>query len=88
MGVVRGASLPDGYLTVADEKRAGFRTFHCLDYPNLEVRVSLNDELLGHLGNPGRKLLGQGRAICARFLRRTNSFAFAIRLRAYLLGIP
>ncbi|MCY4141300.1 MAG: AAA family ATPase [Rhodobacteraceae bacterium] len=76
-----------GYLTIADEQREGFRTYYRLDYPNLEVQISLNDELLGHLGKPGREPLEHGQALCA--LLEANDFGgFAERLRSYLSGIP
>ena len=35
-----------GYLTIVDEKIRGSRLFYTLDYPNHEVRLSLNEELL------------------------------------------
>ena len=76
-----------GYLTIADEQRDGFRTFYRLDYPNLEVRLSLNDELLGYLGKKGRVPLEEGRELLA--LLETHEFGgFAARLRSYLSGIP
>ena len=76
-----------GYLTIADEQREGFRTYYRLDYPNLEVRISLNEELLGYLGKPGREPLEQGRELCV--LLEDNDFGgFAERLRSYLSGIP
>ena len=76
-----------GYLTIAEEQEEGFRTFYRLDYPNLEVQVSLNDEQLAYLGKKGKEPLDQGRALCT--LLETNDFvAFADRLRSYLLGIP
>ena len=76
-----------GYLTIADERREGFRTFFRLDYPNLEVRISLNDELLGFLGKTGRESLEEGRALCA-FLEANDFEGFAERLRVYFSGIP
>ncbi|MDE0522845.1 MAG: AAA family ATPase, partial [Boseongicola sp.] len=76
-----------GYLTIAEERKEGFRTYCRLDYPNLEVRVSLNDELLAYLGKKGKEPLDQGRAFCA--LLEANDFeGFAERLRSYLSGIP
>jgi hypothetical protein len=76
-----------GYLTIADEQREGFRTYYRLDYPNLEVRLSLNDELLAYLGKKGKEPLEEGRALCA--LLEANDFGgFADRLRSYLSGIP
>ena len=76
-----------GYLTIADEHREGFRTFYRLDYPNLEVQFSLNDELLGYLGKKGKEQLDHGREFCT--LLEANDFeGFADRLRSYLSGIP
>ena len=76
-----------GYLTIAEEQREGVRTYYRLDYPNLEVQLSLNDELLGFLGKPGREPLDRGREFCA--LLEVNDFeGFADRLRSYLSGIP
>ena len=76
-----------GYLTIADEQKEGFRTFYRLDYPNLEVQLSLNDQLLGYLGKTGKESLDQGRELCA--LLEANDFeGFAQRLRSYLSGIP
>ena len=75
-----------GYLTIAEEWEEGHRTSYRLDYPNLEVKLSLNDELLAHLGN-GRLPLDEGRDL--RGLLEANDFKrFAERLRSYLSGIP
>ena len=38
-----------GYLTIAGEERLGGRALYRLDYPNREVRQSLNEYLLRHL---------------------------------------
>ena len=76
-----------GYLTIADEQKEGFRTFYRLDYPNLEVQISLNDQLLGYLGKTGKEPLNDGRALCG--LLEANDFeGFGDRLRSYLSGIP
>ncbi|MCY4137233.1 MAG: AAA family ATPase [Rhodobacteraceae bacterium] len=76
-----------GYLTIADEWKEGFRTYYRLDYPNLEVRISLNDELLRYLGKSGLETLKQGRELCA--LLEANDFGrFADRFHSYLSGIP
>ncbi len=76
-----------GYLTISEEMREGHRTLYRLDYPNLEVRVSLNDGLLGWLGKKGVEPLERGRELCA--LLEANDFAgFGERLRAWLAGIP
>ena len=76
-----------GYLTIVDERREGFRTYYTLDYPNLEVQFSLNDQLLAYLGKPVVETLEQGRELCA--LLEANDFdGFADRFRSYLSGIP
>ena len=76
-----------GYLTIAEEQEEGFRTFYRLDYPNLEVRLSLNDELLAYLGKKGKEPLDEGRTL--RALLEANDFeGFAIQLRSYLSGTP
>ena len=76
-----------GYLTIADERKEGFRTYYRLDYPNLEVRLCLNDQLLRYLGKTGREPLDEGRAL--RALLEANDFeGFAGRLPTYLSGIP
>ena len=76
-----------GYLTIAEERTEGFRTFYRLDYPNLEVRTSLNDRFLAYLGRKGRDALNDGREL--RALLQANDFAgFGVRLRSYLSAIP
>ena len=75
-----------GYLTIAEEQQEGFRTYCRLGYPNLEVQLSLNDELLAYLGK-GKVPLDEGRKL--RELLEANDFErFADRLRSYLSGIP
>ncbi|MYD93937.1 MAG: AAA family ATPase, partial [Chloroflexi bacterium] len=76
-----------GYLTIAEERSDGFDTLYRLDYPNLEVQVSLNRGLLQHLGKAAAEAAGQGRELCA--LLEANDFeGFGDRLRSYLSGIP
>jgi len=76
-----------GYLTITDETRDGFDTLYRLDYPNQEVRVSLNRGLLAHLDRDGRARPDRGRAL--RSSLEANDFAgFADTLRAWLAGVP
>ena len=76
-----------GYLTIAEEVKDGFDTLYRLDYPNLEVRVSLNRGLLQHLGKTAVEAAGQGREL--RALLEANDFeGFGDALRSYLSGIP
>ena len=76
-----------GYLTIADEQKDDFDNVYRLDYPNHEVRLSLNRRLLDYLSKAGRKSLDDGRAL--RNLLEANDFdGFGDRLRSYLSGIP
>ncbi len=76
-----------GYLTIAEEERDAFDALYRLDYPNLEVRLSLNRGLLAWLGQQGAEPLERGRAFCA--LLEAHDFAgFGETLRAWLAGIP
>ncbi len=82
-----------GYLTIAEElaiaedEEDDFDALYRLDYPNREVRVSLNRGLLAWLGKKGADARQQGREFCA--LLEAHDFAgFGARLRAWLSGIP
>jgi len=76
-----------GYLTITGEERDNFDTLYQLDYPNLEVRTSLNRGLLQHLGKAVVEAASQGRNLCTRL--EANDFAgFAHELRSSLAGIP
>ncbi|MCY3877608.1 MAG: AAA family ATPase [Rhodobacteraceae bacterium] len=76
-----------GYLTIVEEQADEFDTLYRLDYPNREVRLSLNRGLLGYLGKTGREPLDQGREL--RALLEENDFeGFCGVFRSYLSGIP
>ncbi len=76
-----------GYLTIAEELQQGHRTLYRLDYPNLEVRLSLNDQLLAWLGQAGSEPVERGQQLCA--LLGAHDFAgFGETLRAWVSGIP
>ncbi len=76
-----------GYLTIAGEEKRGHRILYRLDYPNLEVRLSLNDGLLAWLGQNDSDPPERGREFCA--LLEAHDFAgFGEQLRAWLAGIP
>ena len=76
-----------GYLTITGEKRDGLETFYTLDFPNFEVRRSLNSGLLGHLGATAMATSDFGRELVG--LLEANDFAgFGEKLRSYLSGIP
>ncbi len=76
-----------GYLTITEEIPDGFDRLYRLDYPNQEVRLSLNRGLLAYLGKEGREPLDDGRELVS--LLEVNDFGgFAARLRSYLAEIP
>ncbi len=76
-----------GYLTITEERRDGFDTLYRLDYPNQEVRISLNQGLLAYLGKTVTEVADQGRDL--RSSLETHDFAgFAATLKAWLAGIP
>ena len=76
-----------GYLTVAKEERRNERLLLRLDYPNKEVRLSLNHGLLQHVTGRPLEVSEQGRSLCQ--LLADNDFeAFADQLRSLLAGIP
>jgi len=76
-----------GYLTIVGEQSDGFDTLYQLDYPNQEVRISLNRGMLQYLGKTVTDAAGQGRDLCA--LLKANDFTeFGHRLRSYLASLP
>ena len=76
-----------GYLTITDVVRRGHRTLYRLDYPNQEVRLSLNDHLLAALSPQDRVPLDEGETL--RDQLATGDFeGFAATLKAWLAGIP
>ncbi|MCY4153521.1 MAG: AAA family ATPase [Aestuariivita sp.] len=76
-----------GYLTITDEIRRGHRTAYRLDYPNQEVKLSLNDELLAYLSPTNQIPVKEGETLRDRL--EANDFrGFADKCRAYLAGIP
>ena len=76
-----------GYLTIVDEQRRGHRTLYRLDYPNQEVKLSLNDELLMYLNPTNRVPSEDGETLRTRL--EANDFeGFATTLKAYLASLP
>ena len=79
--------LQTGYLTITAIEEDDVQTFYTLDYPNLEVRQSLNQGLLGFLGQQGKVVSDQGKKLVNLLL--TNDFdGFADHLRSFFSGIP
>ena len=76
-----------GYLTIAGETWDGVETLYTLDYPNFEVRRSLNQGLLEYVTRRGREAADQGKEL-AGLLSANDFTGFGERLQAYLSGIP
>ncbi len=75
-----------GYLTIADEKRDGDALLYRLDYPNQEVKRSLNELLLQTMA-PDVAVAAESQEL--RRLMRVNDFAGLERqFRALLASIP
>ena len=84
---LRALMFQTGYLTIAGEERRGPDTFFTLEYPNLEVRHSFNQDMLAHLGHEEYEVSKQGHALLE--LLQSNDFdAFAGQLQALLAGLP
>ena len=76
-----------GYLTITGEERRGPRTLYTLDYPNFEVRQSLNDGLLGYVTGRRNETADRGDEL-ARLLTANDFDGFANRLKSFFAGIP
>ena len=76
-----------GYLTITAEERRGPRTLYTLDYPNFEVRQSLNDGLLGYVTGPENGVADQGDEL-GHLLVANDFEGFADHLRSFFAGIP
>ncbi len=76
-----------GYLTISDEERRGPRTLYMLDYPNFEVRQSLNDGLLRYITGPESGVTDQSDEL-GRLLAINDFDGFTDRLKGFFAGIP
>lgn len=76
-----------GYLTITGMERDGAQTFYTLDYPNFEVRHSLNHGLLNYLGQRDKAVLDSGKEL-ARLLAANDFDSFADHLKSFFAGIP
>ena len=76
-----------GYLTITGRERDGTQTFYTLDYPNLEVRQSLNQGLLEFLGREGKDVSDRGKEL-GRLLAANDFEGFEDCLRSFFAGIP
>ena len=76
-----------GYLTIAGEERIGSTTYFRLDYPNNEIRESLNDGFLSYHSDQPREVSMQKSEMC-RLLIAHDFEGFVEKLRSLLAGIP
>ncbi len=76
-----------GYLTIVDESREGVETLYTLDYPNFEVRQSLNKGLLMYVTRQGREAVDRGKTLL-RLLEANDFEGFGEQLRSFLAGVP
>ncbi len=76
-----------GYLTIVGEGLRGSRIFYTLDYPNHEVRLSLNEELMRATYRDLVVAAERGETLVG--LLDANDFAgFERELQAFFAGIP
>jgi len=76
-----------GYLTIIEEEQRGSRILYRLDYPNFEVRQSLNQGLLEHVTRRGTEAANRGEEL-VRLLGENDFEGFGERLRSFLAGVP
>ena len=76
-----------GYLTIKAREGEGTQAFYTLEYPNLEVRQSLNQGLLEHLGRREEEVAAQGNEL-GRLLAANDFEGFAAHLKSFFAGIP
>ena len=76
-----------GYLTLVEREWDGARTLYTLDYPNFEVRQSLNHGLLGYITGRRIETADQGKAL-ARLLVANDFDGFTEHLQSFFAGIP
>ena len=84
---VEALMFQTGYLTIAEELGDEDDDLFRLDYPNFEVRRSLNRGLLEHVGKRSFAAIGAARGL-HECLEANDFGGFADRLRVYLSGIP
>ena len=76
-----------GYLTISEERNLGGKTLYRLDYPNREVKQSLNEHLLRALGpDPSRQ--GAHDIRLYELLMANDFVGLEALFRAFFAGIP
>ncbi len=76
-----------GYLTITGQQVRSEQAFYTLYYPNQEVRLSLNKELLMALGSDGSETMMQGESL-AGLLAENDFVGFEKQLRSLFSGMP
>ncbi len=76
-----------GYLTIQDRRAHSDGDYYLLGYPNLEVRQSLNLELLDTMVGDLGELMGRSRNM-SRLLCEKDFEGFAVAVHAFLGGVP
>ncbi len=76
-----------GYLTIQDRQVRSDDYYYLLGYPNLEVRQSLNRELLDTMVGDLGELMGRSRNM-SRLLGEKDFEGFAVAVHAFLGGVP
>ncbi len=76
-----------GYLTIADRQVRGSRVYYPLKYPNHEVRLSLNEELVAAVTGQLTEASDRGEELIR--LLQTNDFdGFAKEMRSFYAKVP
>ncbi len=76
-----------GYLTIADSKVRGSRIYYSLKYPNHEVRLSLNEELVEAVTGKLTEASDRGEELI-RLLQVKDFDGFAAELRSFYANVP
>ena len=76
-----------GYLTITGHEIRSERNYYKLEYPNQEVRLSMNQELLKALKTNLSEVMRQGESL-AHLLAENDFVGFERQLRSLFSGIP
>ncbi len=76
-----------GYLTIADRQVRGSRVYYPLKYPNHEVRLSLNEELVETVTGKLTEASDRGEELI-RLLQINDFDGFAAEMRSFCANVP
>ncbi len=76
-----------GYLTIADRQVRGSRVYYPLKYPNHEVRLSLNEELVETVTGKLTEASDRGEELI-RLLQVNDFDGFAAEMRSFYANVP